>query len=174
MGNEFKFGGVSPGALKALQDQRRREVKKSIKKHGRLNAKQESELDGQLADDEIMNMQSGDIEKRRLVMKLFKTTGARVRWCGTIEQVTTTEIHNSIGSNRNLLTMVVMLPGNEFVTYIQQNHRTFRVPSVFTFGFYDGDRMWHLALKRRWVSVGADFAIQCDGQSIGDEKQVWR
>ncbi len=155
-------------ALDVLQDRRRRELKKEIKRHGRLSAKQTELLDQQLAEDDVLKMQSGDIEKRRLVLKLFKTTGTRVQWCGTIEQVTTTEIHNSIGSNRNLLTMVVMLPRNDFVTYVQQNHRTFRIPAVFTFGFYDGRRMWNLTLKRRWISLGADFDVEADGQSIGE------
>jgi hypothetical protein len=115
-----------------------------------------------------MNTCSDEIERRRLVLKLFKTTTERVRWCGTIEQVTTTEIHNSIGSNRSLLTLVVMLPRTEMVTYIQQNHRTFRIPSLFTLGFYDDKRMWNLTLKRRWVSIGADFDVEADGETIGD------
>ncbi|MCG8650189.1 MAG: hypothetical protein MI861_10160, partial [Pirellulales bacterium] len=155
-------------ALEVMQDRRKRELKQTIKKTGKLNQRQAALLDQQLADDQIMQMQSGEIEKRRLVLKLFKTTGTRVRWCGTIEQVTTTEIHNSIGSKRNLLTLVVMLPRNQFVTYIQQNHRTFRIPSIFTFGFYDEDRMWHLTLKRRWISIGADYDVEVDGQNIGE------
>ena len=114
-----------------------------------------------------MQLQSDEIEKRRLVLKLFKTTGERVRWCGTIEQVTATEVHNSIGSKRSLLTMVVMLPRNQTVTYIQQNHRTFRIPSLFTFCYYDERRMWHLTLKRRWISIGADFDVECEGKPIG-------
>jgi hypothetical protein len=155
-------------ALDVLQHQRKQELKKEIKKHGRLNNKQQKLLDEKLSDDAVMKLESGDIEKRRLVLKLFKTTSERVRWCGTIEQVTTTEIHNSIGSNRSLLTMVVMLPRMDFVTYIQQNHRTFRIPSLFTFGFYDDKRMWNLTLKRRWVSIGADFDVEADGESIGE------
>lgn len=155
-------------ALELMQDHRKKELKKQIKKTGRLNDKQQEKLAEQLEEDEIMKMQSGEIEKRRLVLKLFKTTTERVRWCGTIEQVTTTEIHNSIGSNRSLLTMVVMLPRTELVTYVQQNHRTFRIPSVFTFGFYDDKRMWNLTLKRRWISIGADFDIEADGASIGE------
>ncbi len=155
-------------ALDAMQHKRRKELKQTIKKTGKLNRKQEKLLENQLEDDDIMKMQSGEIEKRRLVLKLFKTTGTRVRWCGTIEQVTTTEVHNSIGSKRSLLTMVVMLPGSDFVTYIQQNHRTFRIPSVFTFGYYDDGRMHHLMLKRRWVSIGADFDVECDGENIGE------
>lgn len=160
-------GDEMAGALKALQARRRKELKQDIKKNGRLNDKQQARLDGQLAEDDVMKMQSGEIEKRRLVLKLFKTTGTRVRWCGTIEQVTTTEVHNSIGSKRDLLTMVVMLPRNDHVTYVQQNHRTFRVPSVFTFGYYADDRMWNLTLKRRWLSLGADFDVEVDGNSIG-------
>ena len=155
-------------AREALRKQRKRELKQQIKKNGRLNTKQKSELESQLQDDEVMKVESGDIEKRRLVLKLFKTSTERVRWCGTIEQITTTEIHNSIGSKRNLVTMAVMLPHMEHVTYIQQNHRTFRIPSVFTFGFYDGCRMWHLSLSRRWISIGADYDLEADGESIGE------
>ena len=155
-------------ALQGMQHQRKKELKKQIKTSGRLSEKQQQLLDGQLAEDEIMKMQSGDIERRRLVLKLFKTTTERMQWCGTIEQITTTEIHNSIGSNRSLLTMVVMLPRTEMVTYVQQNHRTFRIPSVFTFAFYDGQRMWNLTVKRRWISIGADFDVEADGESIGD------
>ncbi len=46
----------------------------------RLNGKQSKVLEGLLSDDDVMKMQSGDIQKRRLVLKLFKTTGTRVRW----------------------------------------------------------------------------------------------
>ncbi|TWU55044.1 LURP-one-related/scramblase family protein [Rubripirellula reticaptiva] len=155
-------------ALSVLKDQRRQRLKKEIKKNGRLNAKQQQTLDEKLEADEVMSLEAGDIEKRRLILKLFKTSTDRVRWCGTIEQVTMTEVHNSIGSRRNLLTMVVMLPRSEHVTYIQQNHRTFRIPSVFTFGFYDGKHMHHVELKRKWISIGADFDVNCDGESIGE------
>jgi hypothetical protein len=155
-------------ALCSMQDKRRREMKQGIKKSGRLTDKQKAKLDERLADDEIMNMQSGDIESRRLVLKLFKTTGERVRWVGTIEEITTTEVHNSMGSNRSLLTLSVLLPRNKFVTTIQQNHRTFRFPSLFTFCFYDEQRMWHLMLRRHWLSIGADFDIQADGNTIGE------
>tara|TARA_R110002049_G_scaffold285698_1_gene466692 strand:+ start:76347 stop:77324 length:978 start_codon:yes stop_codon:yes gene_type:complete len=154
--------------LDALQGKRKQELKKSIKRSGRLNSKQAAKLDAELAQDDVMNMKPGDIERRRLVLKLFRTTSQRVSWAGTIEQVTTTEIHNSIGSKRSLLTMVVTLPRTEFVTYVQQNHRTFRIPPIFTFGFYDGQQMWNLSLKRRWVSIGADFDIEANGESIGE------
>lgn len=161
-------GGELADALEVMQDQRRQEIKKTIKKNGRLNAKQQQLLDQKMADDDVMKMEPGEIEKRRLVLKLFKTSTERVRWCGTIEQVTMTEVHNSIGSKRSLLTMVVMLPRCDHVTTIQQNHRTFRIPSVFTLGFYDNGQMHHLAIKRKWVSIGADFDIQCNGESIGE------
>lgn len=156
------------GALDALKNKRKRELKKQIKGSGRLNDKQTARLESELADDEIMQMSANEVERRRLVLKLFKTTGTRVRWCGTIEEVTTTEVHNSIGSKRSLLSFVVMLPQTDFVTYVQQNHRTFRVPSVFTFSFWDERKMWHLSLKRRWISVGADFDIEVNGKSFGE------
>ncbi|MGB0597896.1 MAG: hypothetical protein ACPGLY_14510 [Rubripirellula sp.] len=154
--------------LKLMQRQRRRTLKSKIKKSGRLNEKQRAKLNEQLATDQIMNTQAGDIEARRMVLKLFKTTSNRVRWCGTIEQVTTTEIQHSIGSNRALLSMAVMLPRTQIVTHVQQNHRTWRIPAVFSAGFYHDERMWHLILRRRWLSLGADFDIEIDGEQIGD------
>jgi hypothetical protein len=154
-------------AVNALQDQRRNELKKTANQSGRPAGKQARELQRQLADDKIMQMDSDDILSRRLVLKLFKVTGQRMRWSGTIEQITTSEVHNSIGSNRALLSFAVMLPRTQMVTHIQQNHRAFRIPPIFTFCFYDDGRMWHLMLRRRWLSVGADFDIQADGVTIG-------
>lgn len=155
-------------AMEVLQSQRRAELKKTIKKTGRLSSKQKLELEALLAEDCVMNMEPGDIEKRRLVLKLFKTSTDRVQWCGTIEQVTTSEIHNSIGTGKSLLTMAVMLPRTDCVTTIQQNHRTFRIPSLFTFAFHHEGHMHHVMLRRRWISVGADFEIEVAGKSIGE------
>lgn len=154
--------------LDAMKDKRRHEVKRSIKQSGRLNTKQKERLEEELADDEIMNMQCGDIQTRRLVLKLFRTTGDRVRWVGTIEEITASEVHNSIGTGKTLLTMAVMLSRSEYVTYVQQNHRTFRIPSIFSFCFDEGDRMWNLVLRRYWFSIGADFEIEADGEGIGE------
>ena len=110
------------------------------------------------------------IEDRRLVMKMFKTTGERIRWTGTIEEITTREVHNSIGSRRAVLSLAVLLPDYEYLVMVQQNHRTFRIPSIFTFGFYDEDqdRMWYVDIKRKWFSVGADFVVESGGRKIGD------
>ncbi|MEL6108353.1 MAG: hypothetical protein AAFU85_20185 [Planctomycetota bacterium] len=154
--------------LDAMKDKRRREVKRSIKRSGRLDAKQKQRLEDELADDDIMQMQSDDIETRRLVLKLFRTTGDRTRWVGTIEEVTATEVHNSIGTGKVLLTMAAMLARDDLVTYVQQNHRTFRIPSLFSFCHHDGDRMWNLVLRRYWVSIGADFEVEADGETIGE------
>ncbi|MFH1920947.1 MAG: hypothetical protein ABIP48_13845 [Planctomycetota bacterium] len=111
-----------------------------------------------------------EIEHRRLVMKMFKSTGERIRWAGTIEEITTREVHNSIGSRRAVLSMAVLLPGYEYLVLVQQNHRTFWIPSIFTFGFYDEghDRMQYIGIKRKWVSFGADFVIESGGRKIGE------
>ncbi|MBN2580302.1 MAG: hypothetical protein JXB10_15035 [Pirellulales bacterium] len=108
-------------------------------------------------------------EQRRLVLKTFKTTGERIRWIGTLEEITTREVHNSIGSRRAVLTFAAILPGCEFLINVQQNHRTFRIPAIFTFCFYDEaeDRVWYIDLKRKWVSIGADFVIESGGRRIG-------
>ncbi|MDA7873654.1 hypothetical protein N9B17_00690 [Rhodopirellula sp.] len=155
-------------AVTAIKTQRRKQLKQEIKKSGRLNSKQQTALESTINSDTIMSVKSGDVEKRRMVLKLFKTSTERVRWCGTIEQVTTTEVHNSIGSKRSLLTFAVILPRMSMVTQIQQNHRTFRIPSIYTFGFYHNERMWNLSLKRHWVSIGADYDLAVDGNTLGE------
>ena len=155
-------------ALSAMQDRRRTELKKSIKSSGRLNAKQKERLEKKMSEDAIMNMKCEEIETRRLVLKLFKTTTSRTRWVGTIEEITATEVQNSIGSKRTLLTLAVNMPRTSFVTYIQQNHRTFRIPGLYTMGFYDEEQMWNVMLRRQWISLGADFDLEVNGEAVGE------
>jgi len=154
--------------LESLQRKRKSQLRKSIKSSGRLSDSQTAKLEKQLAVDPVMSMEPGQIENRRLVLKLFKTTGTRVRWCGTIEEVTAIEVSNSMGSRRTLVALVVMLPQMDHVTYIQQNHRSFRVPAVFTFGFFEDRQMYNLTVKRKWFSIGAEYGIEVDGQSVGE------
>ena len=155
-------------ALGAMQDRRRDEIKKSIKKSGRLTKKQTERLDRELAEDDIMNLKCDEIETRRLVLKLFKTTGTRTRWVGSIEEITAAEIANSMGSKRTLLSFAVNMPRTNFVTNIQQNHRTFRIPAVYTFGYYDEEQLWTGMIKRQWFSIGADFDVEVNGETIGE------
>ena len=153
--------------LNSLHDKRRNELKKEIKKNGRLNAKEKSELQKQLEEDKIMKLQCEDIEQRRLVMKLFKTTGKRLNWAGTIEQITTQEVQNSIGSRRTLLSFAVILPRHDLVVYVTQNHRTFSFFSIFTFSYFLNGRMWPVCLKQRWGSVVPDYEVLVDSERIG-------
>ena len=153
--------------LEVMQEKRKDEKRREIKGHGRLSEKQSQDLAEQLSEDAVMQLQSEDVERRRLVLKLFKTAGERVNWAGTIEEITTTEIQSSLGSNRSLLTMAVMLPRNDYVTTVQQTHRTFRIPSVFSFCYFLDDQVYYVLLQRRWFSIGADFDVICEGQSIG-------
>jgi len=153
--------------LSCLHEKRRRELKKEIKKTGRLNAKQNSDLQKQLEEDKIMKLQCEDIEQRRLVMKLFKTTGTRLNWCGTIEQITTQEVQNSIGSRRTLLSFAAILPRHEMIVYVTQNHRTFSFFSIFTFSYFCDGRMWPVCLRQRWGSVVPDYEVLVDSHRIG-------
>lgn len=153
--------------LENLQEKRRAELKKEIKKSGRLDAKQKSLVQRKLEEDKIMQMACEEIIQRRLVLKLFKTTGKRLNWAGTVEQVTTSEIQHSIGSQKTLLSFAAILPRYEFVVSIQQNYRAFRFGDVFTMSFYCDGRMWPICLQRRWGSVGADYDILVDGKRIG-------
>ena len=153
--------------LNCLHEKRRRELKKEIKKTGRLNAKQKSQLQKKLEADKIMSMQCDDIEQRRLVLKLFKTTGKRLNWAGTIEQITSREVQNSIGSRRTLLSFAVILPRNEMIVHLTQNHRTFSFTAIFSFSYYAAGRMWPVCLRQRLGSIVPDYEILVDGERIG-------
>jgi hypothetical protein len=156
--------------LKSVQKKRQETVRRTVKRSGRLTADQSAQLEAKLAEDEVMQLTADEIEKRRLILKLFRTTGQRLDWQGTIEELTTSEIHNSIGTGKPLLSFVVILDGHPLVTHIHQNHRTFRIPSIFTFCFIDqkNDRPWYVAIKRKWFSIGADFVIETEGRPIGN------
>jgi hypothetical protein len=156
--------------LGALKKTRRNQLRQEVQGSGRLSAEQADELDEKVDSDPLMAMKPSDVEHRRLVMKMFKTTGERIRWTGTIEEITTREVHNSIGSRRAVLSLAVILPGYEYMIAVQQNHRTCRIPSIFTFCFYDEkqERIWYIDIKRKWISIGADFSVESGGQKIGE------
>jgi len=121
--------------IDAMHARRKDLHRRKIKRSGSLSDKQQVLLDQRMGEDDLFALCADDIEKRRLVMKLFRTTGERMRWTGTIEEVTTREVHNSMGSNRSILSLTAILSGYEYLTLVQQNHRTLRVPSIFTFCF---------------------------------------
>ncbi len=157
-------------SLKKLHTRRRKHHRSKVKDTGQLNAKQDARLQDNLKADQSLALSADDLEKRRLVMKMFRTTGERIRWTGTLEELTTREVHNSIGSKRTVLSMVAILPGYEFLTTVQQNHRTFRIPSIYTFCFHDAAHMrtWYVNVKRKWFSIGADYVLESEGRQIGE------
>lgn len=155
--------------LNSVKEDRKEQLRREIKRSGRLDKQQSYKLGRILARDPVMRMKAKDISHRRLVMKMFRNTGQRIRWVGTIEEITTNEVHNTIGCGRPALSMAVLLPGYEYVVRIQQNHRFWRIPSTFTFSFLDEDenRIRYIAIKRKWVSFGADFDIISAGKKVG-------
>ncbi|MEM0970756.1 MAG: hypothetical protein AAGJ31_15485, partial [Verrucomicrobiota bacterium] len=83
-------------ALTSLQKRRSKELRTDIKKSGgRLNAEQKAEFDAAMAEDETMNLDSGDIDKARLVLKMFRNTASKIRWMGTLEELTVRELQHS-------------------------------------------------------------------------------
>lgn len=157
-------------SLGVIHSRRREHHRRKVKKGGPLTDRQSAQFNKRLETDSVLAMSADDIEKRRLVMKIFRTTGERIRWTGTIEELTTREVHNSIGSRRAVLSMVGILPGYEYLTLVQQNHRTFRIPSIFTLCFHDEAHMrtWYVNIKRKWFSIGADFVLESEGRPIGE------
>jgi hypothetical protein len=156
-------------ALNSLKQERREQLRREIKRSGRLDKSQSYKLGRQLNRDPLMRLKPSDLAHRRLVMKMFRSTGERIRWAGTIEEITTHEVHNSIGCGRAALSLAVLLPGYDYVVTIQQNHRSLRVPSTFTFSFFDenDNRVRYVVIKRKWISLGADFDIESGGRKIG-------
>ncbi len=156
-------------ALNTLKKKRKEQIRREIKKNGRLSKDQKLFLDSEVARDETMNMDAGDVDKSRLVLKLFRTTGQNIRWIGTIEEMTSHEIHNSLGTKHPMLSFALNLSGYDYVTWINQNHRTFRIPAVFTFSYFDEkhERMWYIEIKRKWFSLGRDFIVEAQGKQIG-------
>lgn len=156
-------------ALAAIQKQKTTEHRKSIKSNGRLTKEEKAELEQRLMEDETMAMDAADVDKSRLVIKMFRSTGKRIDWRGTLEELSVTEIHNSIGSARPLATFAVILSGYDYMIKIQQNRRIWRIPPVFSFAYYDekNDRMWYIDLKCYWVSLGIDYSIEAQGRKIG-------
>jgi len=156
-------------ALNSIKKSRREQVRREIKKSGQLNSDQKLYLDSELNTDGTMSMKASDVDKHRLVLKLFRATAKNIRWIGSIEQMTTREIHNSLGSKKPLLSFALNLSDYDYITTINQNHRTFRIPAVYTFSYYDEKqkRMWYVEIKRKWISFGADFTVEAQGQQIG-------
>lgn len=156
--------------LNRLQTDRKKSLRKEIKRSGKLSQAQTKNLERQLARDPVLNMQPKEIENRRLVLKLFKSGDHKIRWTGTIEEVVTRELHNSLGVKKTILSFASILQDYEYMTYLQENNRTFRIPSIYSFNYYDerADRMWYLKIKRKWISVGADFTVESQNQKIGE------
>jgi len=156
-------------AAEAVKKQRQDLMKKQVRLAGKSGDDSADQIQ-KLTDNAPGELSANDLEKRRLVLKLFRNTGKRIRWCGTIEEVSTTEVHNSLGSKHPLLSLAVILPRYEYLTVNQQNHRTFRIPALFTCCYFDEthDRMWHVVLRRKWFSVGTDFVIEANGKPIGE------
>lgn len=156
--------------LRRLKSEREEKLRKEIKRTGRLSQAQTKNLDRQLARDAVMQMHPRDIENRRLVLKLFSTTSQNIRWTGTTEEIVSRELHNSLGAKKTILSFATILDGYEYLTYLQENNRTFRIPSIYSFSYFDEKqgRMWYLKIKRKWISIGADFTIEAQNQKIGE------
>lgn len=156
--------------LQRLQSDHRESIKRGIKSRGRLSAEQSLFFERQCEHDPVLKLKPQDIESRRLVLKLFSTTSARTRWTGTIEEVVISEIHNSLGTGKTMLSFASILDDYEYVTSLHENHRTFRLPSIYSFGFFDEkhERMHYLKIKRKWVSIGADYIVESETGVVGE------
>lgn len=157
-------------ALAAIQKRRTRELKGQKKKGAApLTDEQKAALEEQLALDGTLNATAKDLDKSRLVLKMFRTTGSSIRWRGSLEELSVTELQQSLGSRVPLASFAVILPDYEYVTHIRQNRRFWRIPPSYSFAYYQQstDRMWYVDLLCYWVSLGIDYHISAQGKTIG-------
>ncbi len=155
-------------SLNAIKKKRRQDLKAGIKAKGRLNKEQTEELNAKLDEDSMMAMDNKDVDKARLVLKLFRSTGKNISWKGSLEEMTVREVHQSIGSRKALITFGINLPGYDYMVQVQQCRRFFR-PAVFSFAYLNDktDEMWYIDVKKYWFSLGIDYHIEVQGRRIG-------
>lgn len=155
--------------LERVKKKKKEFIKKGIKKRGgRLNKEQKEELDEKLEEKEINKLTTTSIDKRRLIIKMFSSTGKRIHWKGTIEEITTKELHNSLASNHPLVYFTIVLSGYDYVTVVQQNLRYFALAPVYSFNYWDEklDKMWYFTIFQRFISIGIDFDVYAEGRKI--------
>ncbi|MEW4490714.1 hypothetical protein AB1L42_21705 [Thalassoglobus sp. JC818] len=156
--------------LRKILEDREEWLRKKHQRTGKLSVAKEREFQLRLEKDRVMSTQPEEIENRRLVLKLFRTGTKRINWAGSIEEVVSREVHNSLGAKRTMLSFASSLERYEYMTLLQENNRLLRFPSTFSFSYYDDkqDRMCYLRIKRKWVSIGADYSIVGQNGIVGE------
>ncbi|MDF1814198.1 MAG: hypothetical protein P1V20_18480 [Verrucomicrobiales bacterium] len=155
-------------SLNAIKKKRKQELRDQIKSGGRLTQAEKTKLEAKVDNDDMMSMDSKNVDKARLVLKLFRSTGKNINWKGSLEELTVREVHQSLGSKKALITFAINLPGYEYLVQIQQCRRFFR-PAVFSFAYLNDktEEMWYIDLKKYWFSWGIDYHIEAQGKRIG-------
>jgi len=156
--------------LEAIQLDRQDTLRRQIKASGSLSTAQTAQLHKKMLYDPVMKLRPADLESRRLVLKLFRSTKEKIRWVGSLEEMVTAELHRSCGARRPLLSMTTSLDGRLYLSEILENQLRYRIPSIYTFCYFHDKRarMCYVTIRRKWVSVGADFVIEMEGRKIGD------
>lgn len=156
-------------ALAAIQRRRAKELRDQKKQALALSPDEKALLEEEQTADALMNAEEQDVDKSRLVLKMFRTTGNSIRWRGSIEELSASEIHQSLGSRAALASFAVVLAEHEYVTHIHQCRRFLRLPPSYSFAYYQeaSDRIWYIDLLCHWVSLGIDYRITAQGQTIG-------
>ncbi len=150
---------------KKVTEKLRKKVKRT---GGRLNKEQKEKLEEKKDEADLDKFKPNDIDKKRLVIKMFSTTGKKIHWKGTVEELSSREIHNSMGSNHPLVTLNVILPGYDYLITIQQNLKYFALAPIYSFFYWDEkmEKMWYVVIKQRFISIGIDFDVYAEDRKI--------
>ncbi len=153
-------------ALESFKKKREEKLRKVVKRMGgRLNAEQKEELEDLKKQEGLEDIRESDIDKKRLVIKMFSTTGKKIHWKGTIEELSSREFQNSLGSKKPLVCFNVILPGYDYLITIEQNFKYFRFAPNYSFAYWDEkqEKMWYFKIRQRFISVGTDLDVYSEG-----------
>ncbi|THB68100.1 MAG: hypothetical protein D6E12_07190 [Desulfovibrio sp.] len=155
--------------LTRMQKQREKDMRKEIKPGGgRLNAEQQRTFEALSARDEVLLAKPDNVDSGRLVIKLFANTGKDISWKGTIEELTMQEMHQSFGRRRTRMSFACIIPGYEYVAYIEQHHPFWALMPTFSFGYWDDatGTVRAITMRQKLVSFGVDFTVFAEGRRV--------
>ncbi|MHA1593363.1 MAG: hypothetical protein ACTSXJ_10440 [Candidatus Baldrarchaeia archaeon] len=106
----------------------------------------------------------GENELRgRLVVRAFTSEG---RWMGSIEEIVTLETMRSLSANDVLPSFVVMVPGYEYLIWVEKARRPFKYGDVMMFTYYDKKTKEFpvYIFKEKVFTLGSDWELLKGGE----------
>lgn len=127
-------------------------------------------------------MRRGEVPpNQRFVLRMFNCENDSYKWDGSLEEMPSREVSNTLKKEEPLKTFCVFLRTKEevpFATLIEEGAEeiaklgflTWRRPAMFAFSYYqkDTERMWQIVLRRRIFCLGTDFKVMAGKRYVGE------